>query len=261
MTDEKALGLFQEHLRAGNQSVGTVRLKLAHLSQLRAWLGRGLLTARDTQLRAYLASHEWAPETRKSQRSTIRSFYSWAFDEGLIESDPARRLPAVRIPQTVPKPIPEQVLADALARADRETWRMLVLGAYAGLRRSEIAQVHSDDVTPQGLRVQGKGGRVRVVPMHPLVVQAFDGVHGWMFPSPLHQGRHVNHDYIRQRMDRILPRPWTTHTLRHRFASRAYTGSRDLRAVQTLLGHSKPETTARYVLVTQDSLVAAVGSL
>lgn len=51
---------------------------------------------------------------------------------------------------------------------------------------------------------------------------------------------------------------WTAHTFRHRLATRAYAGTRDLLAVSELLGHSRPETTQRYVLLPDDALVAAV---
>jgi len=50
------------------------------------------------------------------------------------------------------------------------------------------------------------------------------------------------------------------HTLRHRYASRAYAGTRDLRAVQTLLGHSKPETTLRYTAIPDGGLQAAAAA-
>ncbi|WP_420868971.1 tyrosine-type recombinase/integrase [Brachybacterium muris] len=48
-------------------------------------------------------------------------------------------------------------------------------------------------------------------------------------------------------INEALPGTWSAHTLRHRFATEAYRGSRDLLLVQTLMGHSKPETTAIYV--------------
>lgn len=55
-----------------------------------------------------------------------------------------------------------------------------------------------------------------------------------------------------------MPEGWTLHTLRHRFATRAYSIDRDLLAVQTLLGHASPVTTRRYVAVGEDRLRATV---
>jgi site-specific recombinase XerD len=51
---------------------------------------------------------------------------------------------------------------------------------------------------------------------------------------------------------------WTMHTLRHRFSSRAYRGTRNLRAVQTLLGHASIATTDRYLAVDDDEILAAM---
>jgi site-specific recombinase XerC len=49
--------------------------------------------------------------------------------------------------------------------------------------------------------------------------------------------------------------------LRHRFATKAYQGSKDIRAVQELLGHSSPATTAVYTLIEDDDLAAAVAMI
>jgi integrase len=57
-----------------------------------------------------------------------------------------------------------------------------------------------------------------------------------------------------------LPGDWTAHTLRHRFASRAYRGSRNLRAVQRLLGHESVLSTERYTAVDDDEIRAAAAS-
>jgi site-specific recombinase XerD len=69
---------------------------------------------------------------------------------------------------------------------------------------------------------------------------------------------HVTADYVADRLEKCLPDGWTAHSLRHRFATAAYNATKDLRAVQQLLGHARPETTARYTLVGDDAMTAAV---
>jgi integrase len=61
-------------------------------------------------------------------------------------------------------------------------------------------------------------------------------------------------------LSRALPPGWTGHTLRHRLATAAYGGTRDLLAVSALLGHSRPETTQRYVRLPDDAIRAAVAA-
>ena len=59
-------------------------------------------------------------------------------------------------------------------------------------------------------------------------------------------------------MARALPDGLTAHALRHAFATRAYRATRDLLAVQELLGHARPDTTRGYILLPEDALRAAV---
>lgn len=56
----------------------------------------------------------------------------------------------------------------------------------------------------------------------------------------------------------VLPEPWTTHTLRHWFATRTWEATRDIYVVMRLLGHTKPETTARYIATSTAALRDAV---
>ena len=133
---------------------------------------------------------------------------------------------------------------------------MILLAAYAGLRRAEVAAVHSRDIEGTSLRVVGKGGRVRVIPLHPALEEALNGLDGYVFPGRL-QG-HVSADNVGKTLSRLLGPGWTAHTLRHRFASRAYAAERDIRAVQELLGHSKLETTQLYTAIPDGALRTAV---
>ena len=87
--------------------------------------------------------------------------------------------------------------------------------------------------------------------------QTVPAADGWLFPARDGE-RHLQPKWIGVLIGRALGPGWTTHTVRHRFATQAYQTQRDLRAVQELLGHSKPETTARYAAVPDGALAAAV---
>jgi site-specific recombinase XerD len=79
---------------------------------------------------------------------------------------------------------------------------------------------------------------------------------GWLFPGDT--DGHVSRQWVGQLVVRVLPDGWTTHTLRHRFSSRAYSGTRNLRAVQVLLGHQSIATTERYCAVDDSEIRAAM---
>jgi integrase/recombinase XerC len=245
---------------ASGASAGTIRVRKSHLLRLAHRVN--VLAAREQDLVSFLAAHaNLKPESRKSLQASLRSFYKWALARGLIHVDPTVGLRDVVSPGGVPRPITEAALRSALLAADREQTLMLMLGAYAGLRRMEIAAVHSDHVEGAVLRVEGKGRKVRRVPVHPRLAEHLDPVRGWAFPSPVREGRPVTPDYVSDRLGRILPRPYGPHSLRHRFATQAYRNTHDIRAVQQLLGHARPETTARYTLCDDDALTAAVLSV
>ena len=241
-------------LASGSTAASTIR---ARRYALRAFAREyDLTTATPDNVTEYLGRPCRGPNGRKSVLATLRSFYRWALARGFVEQDPTRLARTIRVPVGVPKPVPEVVLARAIGRADPQTRLMLLLGAYAGLRRAEIASLHSDDVSDTGLIITGKGGRMRRIPIHPRLATEL-GFTGWVFPSPVRHGYHVGPSYVADRVEAVLE-GWTCHSLRHRFATCAYRATRDIRAVQELLGHSSPTTTAKYVLIDEDAKEAAV---
>lgn len=245
------------YLEAGQASPRSIYLRRTQLLALARECGDPLALS-ESQLVEYLAGHEWRPATRRSVRGALSSFYAWAHRTNLLDDNPAADLPTIRVHPGVPKPVPEAVLAAALEVADDQTRFMLLLAAYGGLRREEISKVHERDISDVVLTVHGKGDKDRNVPIHPRLAPYLRQVRGWAFPSPVRPGEPVTHDYIHDRVTAVLPAPWTTHSLRHRFATQAMRACRDVTVVQQLLGHTKVETTLRYILVDQDELQAAV---
>lgn len=277
-----AIAAFVTYLRAANQSAQTVRLRSYWLGRLARDLGADdPFRVTMDELTGWLANESWSGETRKSARASVAGFYRWAVDSGRIteRANPARRLPHVGVEQPLPRPAPDRVLMQALWFANDRDKLMLMLAAYGGLRRAEIARVHPADFDWDSgeLLVHGKGRRQRRVPLHPDLAAAVRtelelrrvGKHGsgYRYTSHLHpdsylfpgtKAPHVTPDTVGRIVEQLLAGPWTAHTLRHRFATKAYAPERDLRAVQDLLGHSKPETTARYVQTPSDAKRAAV---
>jgi integrase/recombinase XerC len=252
------------------------RYQLGHLGA--AHLDRSPWSLRTADLVEWLAGQAWAPETRKSYRSALRSFYGWGVSAGHTRHDPAGELRPVRCHTPPPRPAPDQVLDDALAAASDRDRLILLLAAYAGMRRAEIAGARWRDITAGAIRVTGKGGRVRVVPLHPVLraeliaeherrragstgtgyryAAAGDLLAVWLFPGQT--GSHMAPHSVGHAASRLLGPGWTAHTLRHRFATRALRGTSNLLVVQQLLGHSSPETTMRYTALVDDALSDAV---
>lgn len=219
----------------------------------------------------WFSIHEdWKPETRRSYRSALRGFFAWARKHNLVAEDPAFDLPQMSVPRAVAQPVPDLVLADAVRDADSRVALMLRLAGELGLRRSEVAKVHTRDLrhSPAGaqLVVHGKGSRQRVIPVSAgLATQIAAGAaghspgetsEGWLFPS--RKGGHLCPAHVGRLCSEALEGIWTMHKARHRFASRAYRGTRNIRAVQELLGHANLAITERYTAVDDDEMRAAM---
>lgn len=260
------LDQYVQYLHAAGRAPTTIRLRSQHLARAFAWLGVPPMQATEDGLMAYLAANDWKPESRKSVRASLRGFYGWAVKTGRMPSDPTLNLPQVTVPQGEPHPTPDDVLDRALESASPAQILMLQLAAYAGLRRAEIAGLHSSNIDATHLHVVGKGGKPRSVPMHPRLAAS---LHGWMggrsgYVFPGNDRGHLSPDWVGRQMSKLLggeDSGWTAHSLRHRFATKAYAGERDLLTVQQLLGHSSVATTQRYTQTPDDARVRAVLSV
>lgn len=244
-------------LRAVNRSEGTIR-NYVHYTRQIARRCPDPLAVGTADLQAVLACRRWGAETRKNARAAMVAFYRWAHASGYVERDPTLLLAPVSVPPGVPRPIPEPVLQRSLMSLYGRERLMVLLGAYAGLRASEIAQVRGSHLDDGILYVTGKGGKVRRVPIiHVELLAALERVgDDWLFPNG--RGTHLSPGHVTRLLSNVLPDHWTAHPLRHRMATTGYAATHDLLAVGRVLGHSRPETTQRYTLVPDDSLLAVV---
>jgi len=250
-------------LAAAGQREATLRLRGDQLRNMARCLACAPEAVTGVMLVDWFGQQTWGPEHRRSNRSAAHGFFSWAYRAGRVSVYLGDTLPVVRQPPSSPRPAPDDVWDSAMGAADPRTRLMLRLAAEAGLRRAEVAAVHVRDVfITHGacqLVVHGKGGKQRIVPISDdLAGQLRRRAHGWVFPDGF--GGHLSARWVGTLVRRVLPDGYSMHTLRHRFASRAYRGTRNLRAVQTLLGHASIATTQRYTAVDDDECRAAMMS-
>ena len=253
-----AVPAWLDELRAAGDSEGTVDLRTY---QLTCWerLCPNPWAATPAALVAYMACDRWGPEMRRSVRSALRGFYGWAAREGIIDEDPARRLPKVRVPMAEPRPAPDDAIRETMLRADDRQMLMVLLGATGGMRRKEISSVHSRNLDGDDLRVYGKGGRVRVVPLPPALARMIRArPEGWLFPNGL--GGHLTSAHVGVLLRRILPKGVTPHMLRHAAASALHEEGLTIFELRRFLGHASVATTQRYVYVRDQKIAAATRS-
>lgn len=257
MAWHRAIAEYTVAARGAGRREATIVLYRHYLRHV-AGLLRGTpweVTTRD--LERVLGAAGWGPSARKSLRTALVSFYRWAHRCGYVDPDPAADLPTVRVPQGRPRPAPESVVAATLDAAGARERLMIELMAFAGLRAGEVSRIHSRDLVGTTLIVQGKGGKQRDVPLEDLhLVEAIAGARGWVFGNG--HGGHLTANHVSKLVASLMPEGWTAHTLRHRFGTRAYEGTRDLLAVSRLLGHASPETTLIYVRLPEDHMRDAV---
>jgi len=91
------------------------------------------------------ARQQWKPETRKAYRNTISSFFRWLHKSGRRADDPSLDVPRVKKPHAHPRPCPDRYITTAMEQATPSEKLMIRLAAECGLRRGEIARVHSCD--------------------------------------------------------------------------------------------------------------------
>ena len=203
----------------------------------------------------WLTRTNLSPSTRSNDLACLRSFYKWARRWEHRDDDPTTRLDAPKVDKGLPRPVSRTDLHKLLAALPDDLRRAVALGAYAGLRVSEVAAMQWIDVDLESrrARVVGKGGKSRLVALGAVLIDHL---------LPVTEGNVVTGTretmtaaQLQRRINRAIRAAGvdaTFHQLRHRYGTLAYQATRDLVAVGRQMGHSSPVTTAIYAAASDD---------
>ena len=237
-------------------------------------------TAQDLTRRDFVAALKRLSQQGLSERtlarklSAWRQYCGWLVQSGMMDNDPTFNLKAPRLPERLPKALSQEELNhmldstpadDSLAVRDHALFELMY---GSGLRLSEIHGLDLGDVLlDEGwVSVTGKGRKERQVPLSGKSVEAlrvylservaadsetalFTGKNGTRLGQRQIQKRLQTWAVQQGSGQHISP-----HMMRHSYASHLLQSSRDIRAVQELLGHSNLSTTQIYTKLDFDHL-------
>jgi site-specific recombinase XerD len=262
MLNTDPVTLWLRSMRRRNLAPGTIEHRASVARRLADHAHTNLIDVTTDQIEDWLDSRPVSARTRYTDISHVSAFFRWAIREELATSDPTARIDRPKVRAGIPRPIATGDLRYAIAQSPTpEVTAMLHLAAFAGLRCAEIAALGWADINGDMALVHGKGGKDRVVPLHPLILASLRPLqrssYGSVFGLTATKVSHA----IRKHLV-ACGVVASAHMLRHWFATEVYEASgADLRMTQELLGHSSPTTTAMYTRWSQTRAVDIVSSM
>lgn len=283
--------VFEEHLRNRPEGISpyTVRGYLADLKKFGEWFKitndenmrlRNVtpVDVRDYKMHLQIASN-FKPSTINRHLSSLRSYFSWAIQEGLIKENPVRVRnlgEAQRAPRSLDERLYHRLLRAVQQHGNKRDVAIIQFLRHTGLRVGELCNLELQDIemyTRKGKVIvrSGKGRRYREVPLN---LDARRALQMYFAERPEVDDPHV---FIGQRgngltdaavydvvkkyarlsnLDKVSP-----HVLRHTFARSLLDKGVDLVTVQQLMGHQRIDSTARYTKPSERDMEVAVARL
>ncbi len=275
----EALRIFDRDLAVRAAAESTRRAYANDVGQLAEWASASrrapdALGHRDLRRFAAQLSDRGISKAGVARKlAAIRSFYGALVRAGVVGANPADLVATPKRGRKLPRVLSRDEMQTLLDRIPTRTplelrdRAMLELAYSCGLRAEEVVNLNTDapDFEGERLRVEGKGGKTRLVPMGEPAQAALSrylergrralvGADGEEALLVSKSGRRLHPSDVRRRLQRwvreaAIAGGVSPHALRHSFATHLLEGGADLRTIQELLGHSSLSTTQIYTQV------------
>jgi site-specific recombinase XerD len=275
----EALRTFDRDLAVRSAADSTRRAYANDVGQLAEWatqIKKAPAALRHRDLRrfaAQLSDRGISKAGIARKLAAIRSFYSALLRAGEVSANPADLVASPKRDRKLPRVLSRAEMQTLLDRIPTRTplemrdRAMLELAYSCGLRAEEVVNLNVDapDFEGERLRIEGKGGKTRLVPMGEPAQAALSrylergrralvGADGEEALLVSKSGRRLHPSDVRRRLQRwvreaAIAGGISPHAMRHSFATHLLEGGADLRTIQELLGHSSLSTTQVYTQV------------
>ena len=189
-------------------------------------------------------------KTIAKKLSAIRSFSEFLITQG--EHITLKADDSIKVPKTLPKPIPHEHIMEALSHADKEESLVVIMLYTLGLRISELSGLRVDDISLEWIRVVGKGNKQRDIPLLSSTAKLLEAYRDERAPKTYlfeKNSQKLSENSLRYTITKVFERvslKVTPHQLRHSYATALLNNNARIVDVSELLGHSSMATTQIY---------------
>ncbi len=212
------------------------------------------------------------------EESSVRNFFKWMDDNNIMQNTAIFQLSSPKLPKVLPRSLDASTIFEVIEKSSKNDdvpWlgirdmAIFTLLYGCGLRISEALGLNVGDIdNTDFLKIRGKGGKDRYVPLLPVVIKRIEQ---YIQSCPYRmdkglplfvgaRGERLSPRIIQRRLQKIrlelnLPSNITPHALRHSFATHLLAQGSDLRSIQELLGHASLSSTQRYTDVDMEKIL------
>lgn len=204
-----------------------------------------------------LAKQGLAPSTTNRRISAISALYRWLKREGKIDNNPCRYMARRKDVKHIPSTIPAEDLQEAYNHAYGMMKVIIGLLATTGMRISELQTLRLDCIDFKSclIEIRGKGKKERIVHTLPEVIEpmrsASERLGGWMMPFANYSQRELRYQLYKALAPYSRAKQLSPHAIRHTFATNLATNGVNVTTIAQILGHSRIDTTQKYIDLSQ----------